>query len=86
MYKVDLSAKAQEFYRKADQPLARKLARCFEQLEQEPRGAGNVKLLTGRLAGQYRYRVGDYRVIYRIDDQQQAVLVLKIAHRSKSYE
>ena len=85
MYKVDLSAKAQEFYRKADKPLARKLARCFEQLEQEPRGASNAKLLRGNLAGHYRYRVGDYRVIYRIDEPQRLVAVLKIAHRSKAY-
>jgi mRNA interferase RelE/StbE len=86
MYKVDLSAKAQKFYRKADQPLAKKLARCFEQLEQEPRQHANVKQLKGKLAGHYRYRVGDYRIIYRIDDQLQVVAVLKIAHRSEAYD
>ena len=85
MYKVDLSAKAQEFYRKADRPLARKLARCFEQLEQEPRHHSNVKRLTGKLSRHYRYRVGDYRVIYRIDDRQHSVVVVKIAHRSEAY-
>jgi mRNA interferase RelE/StbE len=86
MYKVDLSAKAQKFYGKADLPLARKLARCFEQLEQDPRQHSNIKQLKGGLAGCYRYRVGDYRVIYRIDDAQQLVAVLKIAHRSEAYE
>jgi mRNA interferase RelE/StbE len=86
MSDVRLSAKAQDFYRKADKPLARKLARCFEQLEQEPRHHPNIKPLKGNLAGSYRYRVGDYRVIYRIDDGQQAVRVLKIAHRSEVYE
>lgn len=59
MYKVDLSAKAQKFYRQADQPLARKLARCFEQLEQDPRHHFNAKQLKGKLAGHFRYRVGD---------------------------
>jgi mRNA interferase RelE/StbE len=63
MFKVDLSRKAQEFYKKADRPLARKLARCFEQLEPDPRHHGNIKPLAGNLAGHYRYRVGDYRVI-----------------------
>ncbi len=86
MYEVRLSATAQQFYRKADKPLAKKLARCFEQLEQEPRHHTNVKPLKGNLAGQYRYRVGDYRVIYRICEQQVHVLVLKIAHRKESYE
>ena len=86
MYKVDLSAKAQDFYNKADRPLARKLARCFRQLEQDPRHHGNIKSLAGNLAGHYRYRVGDYRVIFRIDEGQQLVAVLKIAHRSTAYD
>jgi mRNA interferase RelE/StbE len=86
MYKVDLSKKAQKFYQKAERPLARKLARCFEQLEQDPRHHSNIKPLAGRLSGQYRYRVSDYRVIYRIDDRQQLVAVLKIAHRGQAYD
>lgn len=86
MFDVQLSTKAGDFYRKADRPLARKLARCFEQLERNPRHHPNVKPLAGNLAGSYRYRVGDYRVLYRIDDQQQSVQVVKIAHRSEVYE
>jgi mRNA interferase RelE/StbE len=86
MFKVELSADAQEFYRKADRPLARKLARCFEQLEREPRQHSNIMRLKGKLSGHYWYRVGNYRVIYRIDDGQQLVAVLKIAHRRESYE
>ena len=53
MYKVDLATKAQEFYRKADRPLARKLARCFEQLENDPRNHANIKSLKGNLAGHF---------------------------------
>jgi mRNA interferase RelE/StbE len=86
MSKVDLSVQAQEFYRKADRPLAKKLARCFEQLERDPRQHTNIKLLKGNLAGHFRYRVGDYRVIYRIDDQRHLVFVLDIAHRSDAYD
>lgn len=61
MVKIDLSAKAQDFYRKADRPLARKLARSFEQLEIDPRSHPNSKQLSGSLAGLYRYRVGVIR-------------------------
>ena len=53
MYKVDLSTKARKFYEKADQSLARKLARCFEQLEKDPRHHPNIKPLVGSLAGRY---------------------------------
>lgn len=86
MYRVELSRQAQEFYRKSERPLASKLARCFEQLEQNPREHANIKLLKGNLAGRYRYRVANYRVIYRIENQSVKVLVLKIAHRSDVYE
>ena len=86
MFDVRLSAKAQDFYRKADKPLARKLARCFKQLEREPVHHSNIKPLKGKLAGFCRYRVGDYRVIYQIDNRRQVVRVLKIAHRSEVYE
>ncbi|MCI0333388.1 MAG: type II toxin-antitoxin system RelE/ParE family toxin [Planctomycetes bacterium] len=60
--------------------------RCFDRLKVDPRGAGNVKRLAGKLKGHFRYRVGDYRIIYRIDERQPMVFVLKIAHRSKAYE
>jgi mRNA interferase RelE/StbE len=74
---VELSTKAQDFYKEANQPLAKKLARCFEQLEKEPRHHGNIKPLQGNLAGSYRYRVGEYRVIYRVIEDEQIVRVLK---------
>jgi mRNA interferase RelE/StbE len=86
MYRVDLSRKAEQFYRKADRPLARKLARCFEQLERDPRKHSNIKPLSGKLAGHFRFRAGDYRVIYRIDESQTTVAVVRIAHRSDAYQ
>lgn len=81
MFEVELSPEALAFFQGADRPLARKLARCFEQLEREPRRHGNIKRLTGRLAGLLRYRVGDWRVLYRIEEEASRVIVLVIAHR-----
>lgn len=51
MYSVVLSAEAQQIYASAEQALARKIARCFEQLEQTPRLHPNIKPLKGSLAG-----------------------------------
>lgn len=68
MYNVVLSAKAEEIYATAHQALAKKVARCFEQLEQNPRFHPNVKPLKGDFAGYYRYRIDNYRVIYQVDD------------------
>ena len=86
MFEVILSPEAQVFYDQADQPLARKLARCFAQLEHDPRRHNNIKRLSGKLAGRLRYRIGDWRVVYRIDDRARQVNVLLIAHRSEVYE
>jgi mRNA interferase RelE/StbE len=85
MYHVELSRDARRFFERADASLQRRLDRCFDRLKIEPRDAGNIKPLTGNLGGYYRYRVGDYRVIYRVDEPRQAVFVWKIAHRSEAY-
>ncbi len=85
MYSVVLSAEAQQIYASVEQALAKKIARCFEQLEQNPRLHPNIKPLKGNLAGYYRYRIGDYRVIYLIDDETNQVIVDIIAHRRDVY-
>jgi mRNA interferase RelE/StbE len=86
MYEFVLSTEAQKIYASADQALAKKIARCFEQLEQSPRYHPNIKPLKGDLAGYYRYRIGDYRVIYQVDDEANQVLVSTIVHRREAYE
>ena len=86
MYSVRLLPQAKRFYADADRPLANKLARCFEQLEQNPRTHPNIARLKGLLAGYYRFRVGDHRVIYRIEERGRIVIVAIIAHRREAYE
>lgn len=86
MYRLVLSREAERFFERCDKALARKLSRCFESLEKDPRAGNNVKALKGRFAGAFRYRVGDYRAIYSIDDQQVTVFVITIATRSDVYE
>jgi mRNA interferase RelE/StbE len=85
-YRLRLTGKASSFYKSADASLAKRLARCFEVLEQTPRQHPNIKSLKGQLAGRYRYRVGDYRVIYRINDETTEVIILLIKHRRDVYE
>lgn len=48
----------------------------------DPRPPGCLKL-TGREG--WRIRAGDYRVIYEIDDKQQAVTIFHVGHRSDVY-
>lgn len=49
----------------------------------DPRAPG--KALTGRFSGLWRYRVGDYRIICKIEDDRLVVLVVEVGHRRDIY-
>jgi mRNA interferase RelE/StbE len=85
MYEVLLTYEAQRFYEQADPVLVRKLNRCFQYLGKDPYEHPNIKRLKGPLAGHFRYQVGDWRMVYSVDEQKREVTVLLIAHRSKVY-
>ena len=42
--------------------------------------------LHGELYGLYKFRIGDYRIIYRFDSKQSVVTVVKIEHRQGVYK
>ena len=86
MYKVKLSESAIKFYSKCDKNVAKKLNRCFETLKIDPYSSNNVKKLTGDLKDYFRFRLGDYRVIYKIDEATKQVVIRTIEHRSNIYK
>jgi len=60
-----------------------RLQNVFGQLSLEPRLPG-AKLLSNQ-DGIWRVRVGDYRILYQIDDTEQIVRILEIGHRREIY-
>ncbi|MBC6419069.1 MAG: type II toxin-antitoxin system RelE/ParE family toxin [Prochloron sp. SP5CPC1] len=86
MYEVVLHPDVLKFYADAQVATAKKIAGAFKQLSREPRNYPTIKSLKGTLAGYYRYRIGDYRIIYQIDDQAQKVFVDLIVHRGEAYK
>jgi len=63
------------------------IARVFSRIEQlavSQRPRGSKKLRGG--GSLWRLRVGDYRIIYEIDDRGKVVDVVAVRHRSKAYE
>ena len=60
-----------------------RITRKLEELEDNPRPMG-VEKLSGR-EDLYRVRVGDWRIVYAIQDQELIVLVVKVAHRQEVY-
>ena len=44
------------------------------------------KGLTANLSGQWRYRIGDYRLICQIEDDRLVILALSVGHRREVYD
>lgn len=49
----------------------------------DPRALGSA--LVGEHAGYWRWRVGEYRVVARIEDARVVILVVRVAHRREVY-
>jgi len=79
-----LMPQALKFYKSCPEALAERLNRCFEDLENNPFWGPNIKVLRGEKR-RYRYRVGDYRVIYGIDKEGNKVFITLIASRPSAY-
>ena len=82
-YRVQFEPAALKFLRKLrDDKLRQRIIRDIELLQENPRPAHCTKL-TG--LPYWRIRVGDYRVVYRVQDEVLLVLVVEIGHRRKIY-
>ena len=83
---VEVSVFAEKQLRKLDKPIQRRL---IDWLEDRIDGCKNPRHfgepLRGEMAGLWRYRIGDYRVICEIQDQQLVVLALAVGHRREIY-
>jgi len=56
---------------------------ALDRLDQWPNVSG-AKPLRGDLAGHYRLRVGDWRIVFRVEGDD--VIVVRVAHRKDIYE
>ena len=58
----------------------------YPQLKINPFFGTNIKKLQGEFEGYYRYRIGNYRLFYLIDNEKIIVMVSDIRHRQNSYD
>ena len=85
-YHVELTEQARKALKKMDRQTAMMLTAWIRKnLESctDPRQHG--KGLTANRSGQWRYRVGDYRIIADIQDDKIVILILTIGHRKEVY-
>jgi mRNA interferase RelE/StbE len=83
-YGVNVAPSARRQLRRLPRAAQGRILDTMEALGTYPRPRGAVKLEASLHL--YRVRVGDYRIIYRISDNDSSVLVLKIGHRGDVYK
>ena len=85
VYKVVYLDQVEEDLKKLDKSTTKKiLTRIETYLAREPQRLG--KPLKGEFQGHWRYRWGDYRVIYKLAEREILILILRIGHRKDIYE
>jgi len=83
-YRIELRPAAARALRKLDPPIAVRIQGAIALLAEDPRPPAS-RPLRGRPA--YRVRVGDYRIVYTIDDGVLlVVVVVTLGHRRDVYE
>ncbi|AVQ72463.1 MULTISPECIES: type II toxin-antitoxin system RelE family toxin [Microcystis] len=83
MYEVLLEKQAERDLRKLPADLFERIIPVIRALNTNPRPSGCLKLKNS--LQDYRVRVGEYRIIYEIDDKNQVVKVMRVRHRRESY-
>lgn len=78
---VQFATHAQRELRRLDGPVRRRVVRAIDRYAAT--GHGDVKRLRG--SESYRLRVGDWRVIFNLDDVVLVILVLHVRHRREAY-
>ena len=82
-YSIELMPAAKKHLDRLPADARRRVAVEIDRLRDNPRPMGSIKL-SGE-EGLYRTRSGDYRSVYRIEDDRLLVLVVKVGHRREIY-
>ena len=79
------SSKAQKDFKKLDISIQKRIKAFTQEIEklENPRSKG--KALTGDLKGFWRYRIGDYRLVCEILENELIIYTIKISHRKNIY-
>lgn len=84
-FEIQFTSEAGTHYDRLDDKMKRRVDKAFDTLMENPFFGNNITKLQGRYAGQYRYRVGSYRIIYSIDTERCQCIVRRIHPRGKAY-
>lgn len=83
MYEVYLERAAERDLNRLSDEDFNRIVSSIKTLHRNPRPKGCRKITGSK--NDWRIRVGDYRVIYEIDQKAKAVMVMRVRHRGKAY-
>lgn len=87
IYQVEVTIRFEREFKKLDRYTQRMIKSWIDKNLvncADPRQHG--KALTANRSGQWRYRIGDYRLICQIQDQELIILALSVGHRREVYQ
>jgi mRNA interferase RelE/StbE len=84
-FNIALSREALKYYNKVSVNTAARLDKSFTSLELDPVQNVNIKPLKG-IAGKYRFRAGNLRIIFEVDFAKRIVYILAILPRGQVYK
>ena len=82
-YRLETTRRFEKDFRKLATILKQRVDKEIRMLEAQPFSG---KRLRGEFEGSYSLRMGDYRVIYWIDEPGKRVILFAVAHRRSVYE
>ena len=82
-YRIEFSHRAAKAYRGFPEDVRRRIQPKIDELGENPRPHGARKIEGEETA--YRVRVGDYRIVYEVQDRALTVVVMNVGHRREVY-
>lgn len=83
-YRVYLTSRAERDFKKLSPQVKERIKKTILKLESK-RYPPQFKSLIGKDIAQSRLRIGDYRVLYDVYEEDEVVLILRIGHRKEIY-
>jgi mRNA interferase RelE/StbE len=82
-YRIEFSSSVEKDFNKLDKTVLKRVWSKIDELKIKPLIHNSKKLVNSDF---HRVRVGDYRIIYEVDEKLKLITILKVKHRKDVYK